>query len=271
MATVNENINIWNKDHDWKRAGDEWSDDWGGTDSEWYFTILPRIHSYVPAGKILEIAPGFGRWTQYLKDLSGGLIAVDISEKCIDSCKQRFSTCSNIEYHVNNGTSLDMIADDSIDFVFSFDSLVHAEEDVIKAYLKQLSKKLKNNGAGFIHHSNIGQYKTFFSLNNKIIWRLPVAVKRLLCGLGILEDQDHLRAYSMTAEKFKLYAQEAGLECVSQEMIGWNTKRQIDCLSVFKKSGNRNAVTKVIRNTRFPQEIRYVRMLSPLYRDRVQE
>jgi cyclopropane fatty-acyl-phospholipid synthase-like methyltransferase len=39
------------------------------------------------------------------------------------------------------------------DFVFSFDSLVHVESDVIENYLTQLAKKLKPNGIGFIHHS----------------------------------------------------------------------------------------------------------------------
>ncbi|MEK6280890.1 MAG: hypothetical protein AABN95_11100 [Acidobacteriota bacterium] len=29
---------------------------------------LPRIHPFIPVGTILEIAPGYGRWTHYLKD-----------------------------------------------------------------------------------------------------------------------------------------------------------------------------------------------------------
>ena len=36
-----------------------------------------------------------------------------------------------------------MIQDKSIDFVFSFDSLVHAEAEVIEAYLNQLAMKLQ--------------------------------------------------------------------------------------------------------------------------------
>ena len=31
-------------------------------------TIFPRIRECLPVGTILEIAPGFGRWTHYLKD-----------------------------------------------------------------------------------------------------------------------------------------------------------------------------------------------------------
>jgi hypothetical protein len=60
-----------------------------------------------------------------------------------------------------------MVPDDSIDFVFSFDSLVHAEADVMQAYLNQLVRKLKLNGVGFIHHSNIGEYQRVFSISQE--------------------------------------------------------------------------------------------------------
>jgi hypothetical protein len=46
-----------------------------------------------------------------------------------------------------------MIADGSIDLAFSFDSLVHAEADVLSFYLAQLATKLRSDGVAFIHHS----------------------------------------------------------------------------------------------------------------------
>src|SRR5207253_469039 len=158
MPSVEENLSTWDRSYDWTQGGDEWSSAWGGAEAEWFGTILPRIHSFIPAGTVLEIAPGYGRWTHYLKDSCEKLILVDLAERCIDACKQRFASSSHITYHVNDGKSLEMIADNSIDFVFSFDSLVHAEADVLEAYLSQLAKKLKPNGVGFIHHSNLGMY-----------------------------------------------------------------------------------------------------------------
>ncbi len=38
-----------------------------------------------PPATILEIAPGYGRWTQYLKDLCDQLVVVDLAERCIDA------------------------------------------------------------------------------------------------------------------------------------------------------------------------------------------
>ena len=116
----------------------------GGSEAQW-FGRFSRIHAFVPTGTILEIAPGYGRWTYYLRERCERLIAVDLSPKCIEACRQKFAAYQHITYHVNDGKSLSMIADGSIDFVFSFDSLVHAEADVIETYLNQLARKLKAN------------------------------------------------------------------------------------------------------------------------------
>ena len=230
MPTIEENKRVWNTTYNWEQQGNEWSSDSGGVEMQWRNIILPRIQEFLPAKTVLEIAPGFGRWTEYLKDLCENLILVDLAEKCIQACKSRFSSCSHITYHVNDGKSLDMIPDGSIDFVFSFDSLVHAEDDVLKAYINQLSKKLTKDGVGCIHHSNLGEYAAYYSLLRKI----PRG-RGLLVRLGLIE-LDHWRAISMTASKFEQYAEEAGLQCISQDIIKWGTKRRlIDCISTFTR------------------------------------
>ena len=137
MGTISENKRLWT-DYDWQQQGDEWSAEWGTTEILWWGTIRPRIHAFVPTGTILEVAPGVGRCTQYLKDLCQHLTVVDLTDRCIEACKERFSSDSHITYHVNDGKSLEMIPDHSVDFVFSFDSLVHVEADVIEAYLSQM-------------------------------------------------------------------------------------------------------------------------------------
>ncbi|MBR8827309.1 MAG: hypothetical protein DSM107014_05285 [Gomphosphaeria aponina SAG 52.96 = DSM 107014] len=70
-----------------------------------------------------------------------------------------------------------MIPDDSIDLVFSNDSLVHAEADVIESYLAQLSLKLKVNGVGFIQHSNLGNHlEEVDKMVKEYLW---IRIKRL--------------------------------------------------------------------------------------------
>jgi ubiquinone/menaquinone biosynthesis C-methylase UbiE len=263
MPTLEQNLRIWNVTYKWPNQGEGWSRRWGGSEPQWFSAIFPRIHAYVPAATILEIAPGYGRWTEYLKNWADHLIVVDMADKCIEACQQRFASESNIAYHINDGKSLAMLADRSIDFVFSFDSLVHAEVDVIRAYLNQLARKLKPNGAGFIHHSNMGQYRRYFSISE----RIPHSLRASLTRTGIL-DRTHGRDFSMTARLFEQYCEEAGLQCVSQELVNWGTKRLIDCFSVFTPKGSswaRLRSNEIVRNPNFMKEADLIRRLSPLY------
>lgn len=241
---VEQNKRIWDVTYNWKTQGDEWSTAWGGVDKQWNGSILPRIDAFVPAPTILEIAPGFGRWTQFLKDLCEKLVVVDLSEKCIRHIKKRFDSCSHITYYVNDGYSLEMISDASIDFVFSFDSLVHAEDDVIESYVRQLATKLKDGGAGFIHHSNLGEYPTYYSLVTKIPKGLST-----LNRLGLLQSPCY-RAPSMTAIKFERYVEEAGMQCISQEIVNWEGRRLIDTLSTFKKTDSSEVRQNEVKRNR---------------------
>ena len=266
MPTILENKTLWDGTYHWKDAGEEWSHEWGTSSLQWYGTILPRICTFLPANKILEIAPGYGRWTRFLKDLCSDLLLVDLSERCMRKCQERFANCSNITYFVNDGRSLEMIPDNSIDFIFSFDSLVHVEDDVILGYLSQFPRVLKQNGVAFIHHSNLGEYIRDFEIYNKI-QRYPKLLS-LLLRLGIVDNiKRPMRAPSMTAKKMQQYANENGMQCISQELITWKTKRSlIDCISTMVKDSSiwvRD--NKVFKNFYFMKEAENLANLSQLY------
>jgi 16S rRNA A1518/A1519 N6-dimethyltransferase RsmA/KsgA/DIM1 with predicted DNA glycosylase/AP lyase activity len=123
MPTIEQNVGSWST-YNWSEGGDEWSGAWGGTEFLWWGTLYPRIAAFLPAATVLEIAPGYGRFTQYLKDLCDHLTIVDLTERCILACKERFAEATNITYHITDGKSLAMVPNHSFDFVFSFDSLV---------------------------------------------------------------------------------------------------------------------------------------------------
>jgi SAM-dependent methyltransferase len=259
MPDVDHNLEIWSREWDWSTEGDEWSAWWGDTHALWYGALLPRIHSYLPAGTILEIAPGYGRWTQFLKDACQQLVIVDLTERCIDHCRERFAGADNIKYHVNDGRSLEMVADGSIDFVFSFDSLVHAEADVIAGYLEQIARKLTPEGVGFIHHSNIGAYGALTKLARKV----PARRLRGLVCRGALINLPAWRAESMTADLFAAQCDAAGLACIGQEKVNWEHGRYlIDCLSQFAARGSRwERPREVVNNPFFTDDARRMKRL----------
>jgi SAM-dependent methyltransferase len=245
VPDIEANKALWIEEWDWSGQGDEWSVWWGGTEAMWLGALLPRIHPFVPTGTILEIAPGYGRWTQYLKDLCERLVLVDLAENCIAHCKRRFEGASNIDYHVNDGRSLDAVADRSVDFAFSFDSLVHVEADVLSAYLEQLARKLRPDGVGFFHHSNMGSYRTLTTLARRTPWRL----QRPLAWRGVLVDVFASRAETVSADVFAAQCEAAGLACVTQEKISWERGHYlIDTMSVFTPKGSRWQRPRVVVN-----------------------
>jgi SAM-dependent methyltransferase len=232
--------------YDWKDAGEEWSQPWGTSEAQWSGAIFPRIRDCLPANTILEIGCGFGRWSHYLREHCQELWAVDRAPDCIEACRQRFAGDPRVKCYLNDGRSLPAIAGESIDFVFSFDSLVHPDRDVIEAYLRELTSKLKVGGKGFFHHSNLGTYA------NSPREHLPPFLRKLLRKLKIL-DWEHHRNPSMSAELFRNLCAANGLHCLSQELVNWRGRRLIDCFSLFER-GDSKAATKIVRNPRFMRE-----------------
>ena len=152
-----------------------------------------------------------------------------------------------------------MIPDRSIDFVFSFDSLVHVTRETVEAYVSQLANKLNEDGAGFIHHSNLGEYAS------QIVERLPRRAKKLLIKAKIL-DQDYQRAPDMTAELFRSYCAGSGLSCVCQELVDWRGRRLIDCFTTFARAGSKwTGDCRTLRNPDFMREARLIRHWSQAY------
>ena len=241
--------------YEWIAAGEEWSEPWGGSAPQWFGNILPRVHAFLPANTILEIASGFGRWSFYLKDHCRQLHLVDPAADCIEACRSRFAADSQVHCYVNDGRSLEMIPSGSIDFVFSFDSLVHVRQEILEAYLAQLADKLTEEGRGFIHHSNLGEYAS--SIGRRA---------RKLVSKGNIIGSDHQRDPEMTAELFRALCEQHGLKCLSQELLNWRGHRLIDCFStIARKESKWQPVSGLFRNPHFMLEARLIRLRSQQY------
>jgi SAM-dependent methyltransferase len=237
--------------YDWKDAGEEWSQPWGTSDAQWSDSILPRIRDCLPRNTIVEIGCGFGRWSHYLRDYCQQLWAVDRAAGCIEACRRRFAADPRLKYYLNDGRSLSFLPDESVDFVFSFDSLVHVPREIVDDYLRELRAKLKIGGKGFFHHSNLGAYA------NSAREHLPASVRRFLRKLKVF-DWEHHRNPNMSAESFRHLCAANGIHCCKQELINWRGRRLIDCLSWFERSDSQEQ-TKIVRNPRFMHEAAAIR------------
>ena len=230
MPTVHQNIKRWTN-KDWSNRGQEWCDGFGGPDAAWEHALLPRIRHFLPAGHVLELGPGHGVWTERLLQCCERMTIVDVTPGCIDACRERFPA-DRVACHVNDGRSLDMLDDRSVDFAFSFNSLVHADHDVMRAYIRQLAAKLRPGAFAFLHHSNLGEYDD-----------TPEPRLRKFWGW---------RGRDMTGEKLRDDCRAAGLACVCQEIIPWGSPNFIDAISLVCKPTPGRAITeRVERNQNF--------------------
>ena len=84
MPSVEANRQLWGAAYGWPEEGDEWSAPWGGRRTQWYTSILPRLHPFLPARRVLEIAPGFGRWSSFLIPACESYVGVDLAEGMLD-------------------------------------------------------------------------------------------------------------------------------------------------------------------------------------------
>jgi SAM-dependent methyltransferase len=273
MPSMELNRQFWGTTYDWSGGGDEWSANWGRTETQWHGSILPRIRRHLPVHTILEIAPGFGRWTQFLAGLCERLILVDLSEKCISACQARFRDLQHVEYHVNDGQSLSFVAPNSVDFVFSFDSLVHVEAEVVESYVSEIGRILKHGGGAFLHHSNLGEYSVLCAIASFIYSHHRL--RKIFRPENLLPNL-HGRAMSMSAALFRAHAERAGVVCVTQERIDWGQtraidllwggKRTIDCLSLVRKDfTKRHRPVAALRNPHFMDEASCLAKLDRLY------
>lgn len=238
--------------YDWSRGGEEWSEDWGGSDGLWFATLYPRLRAFLPKGHVLEIGCGCGRVTHYLRAWAERMTVVDVVERCVERCRERFAAGGggHIAYAVNDGVSLDMVEDGSVDLAVSWETLVYAEHATVRAYLKELAAKLRRGGAAFIHHSNLGEHGD-----------AQAAGGALTVG----------RRTSTSAEKVRGDCAEFGLRCVSQEIFSANDSGYwTDCITLCVRDGvgggDAGAAARVERRHDWALEKANARRMMEMYR-----
>jgi len=206
-----EEQRAWNEDRMWINDGHEWSKSFGTTENLWNTYIFDTIKEFRNK-KILEIAPGFGRMTQFLSILASELIVIDLNPHCIEKTREKLGHHVS-EYLVNDGKSLTGVKNNSQDLVFSYDSFVHFHKNVTEEYIKEIYRVLKPGGYAYIHHS-------WFYGGNEYPFK----------NLG--------GRANMTPDKFKEMVESNEMIMVSQTKIkfeGDGIWDGTDCISFFKK------------------------------------
>lgn len=178
-------------------------------DRQWNTLIWPMIKG-LDFTCVVDLAAGHGRNTEKLRQHAETVWVVDITEENLEACRRRFGNDPRIAYLRTNGVSLAGILDSSVTLVYSFDSMVHFDSDIVRAYLREFARVLKPGGCGFCHHSNYAG-----------------------SPFGSFTESPHWRNF-MTRELFAHYCHKEGLTVLDAKVIDW-TIPSLDCCTVFQK------------------------------------
>lgn len=170
-----------------------------------------RLFSKLNLENVVELACGHGRHVPQYINQAGQITLVDILEKNIQICRERFADFPQVSYYKNNGSDFADLPGNHYTALFTYDSMVHFESIDVYYYLQDTYRILRPGGMALFHHSNnTHDYKQSF--NNSV---------------------HGARSY-MSAQLFAHYAHRTGLSIVTQQPIDWGLPN-LDCLTLVEK------------------------------------
>lgn len=170
-----------------------------------------KMFSKLDLTQVVELACGRGRHVQHYIDLAGHIILVDILDKNIEYCKERFRNEKKISYYVNSGCDLKEIEDTSCSSLFTYDSMVHFESIDIYHYLLETYRILVKGGKALFHHSN--NHKDY-----RVSFQTDIAGRNY-----------------MSSDLFAHFADRAGFHVVQQKIIDWGGVKESDTITLLEK------------------------------------
>jgi len=160
---------------------------------------------------VLDFACGRGRIAERFAAIAGTLICSDINPEAIACCQRRFANSSIVSCVVNDGLSIP-VPDESLTFVYSWDSMVHFNAAELRMYFIEFKRILKPGGTAFIHHSNWGS----------------------LGGPARAWNENPGCRACVSASDVRMICDQYGLPIVRQRVIDWS-EPCMDCLTMFRK------------------------------------
>lgn len=174
-------------------------------------SVFYKMFCRLDLTNVIELACGRGRHVPFYKEKAEVITLVDILQKNIDICKNRFYDVEKIKYYKNDGYDLSELGSNLYSALFSYDAMVHFELIDIYLYLQDIYRVLKPGGRAFLHHSN-------YSIDPK----------------AAFGSTPHGRSF-MSKECFAYLAYRAGFNILEQETIDWDGTLELDCLTLIEK------------------------------------
>jgi 2-polyprenyl-3-methyl-5-hydroxy-6-metoxy-1,4-benzoquinol methylase len=148
---------------DWKRdpklnlGFDTLGEEWGGPAFADYLVDL--MAPYLgPDADVLELGCGGGKFSQRLAPRCRSLMCTDISQTMIEHTRANLlgrGIGGNVSYRVVNGVDFQGVSAASVDFIFSYDVLLHVQIQNAFSYLLDARRVLRDGGVFMLHQINL--------------------------------------------------------------------------------------------------------------------
>lgn len=199
-----------------------------GASSQFQGFFKPKLDEYNlinSDSRVLDFACGRGRMANIFKDICKEVICCDSSTEALEFCKKRFKGNNNVLYNISKAEGI-QLESESLDFIYSWDAMVHFSYKSLDFYINEFHRLLKNGGYAFVHHSNLVNSEPFDKDKESGIWD----------GTSKSDIWNENIGYrsNISKEDFAFIAQKHGFEIISQEAIDWSAKN-LDCISIIKK------------------------------------
>ncbi len=110
------------------------------------FAVFKNIAQQTKRGVALEVGCGVGRMLPAAKRVFQSVLGVDISEEAIQKARTLLDSASGISVETSSGFTLENVADNSIDYVWSFASMPHMPTRVFASYLSEIQRVVVPEG-----------------------------------------------------------------------------------------------------------------------------
>jgi len=156
--------------------------------------------------RVLELGCGVGRIGKELARECARWTGVDISGQMIQHAQERMAGLENIDFHQLHRSSLDMIADASIDKAYSLAVLCHMDKEDLYLYLEELYRVLAPGGIIYVDTWNLAHPTGW----NR--WQYEV---RFWQRTDQAQRKDIARNQFCSPDELALYAEKAGFELLA--------------------------------------------------------
>jgi 2-polyprenyl-3-methyl-5-hydroxy-6-metoxy-1,4-benzoquinol methylase len=149
--------NDWKQDPGLNLGFETLGEEWGGPA---FADFIVRLASpyFGPDSDVLELGCGGGKFSQRLAPNCRSLLCADISQAMIEHTRETLSqrgVGKNVGYRVLNGTDFAGLPSDSVDFIFSYDVMLHLQLQNVFSYMLDARRVLRENGVLMLHQINL--------------------------------------------------------------------------------------------------------------------